>query len=326
MSDNPLSQNIAKYRKAAGLTQEDLGRLLNVSMQAVSRWERGGAPDLSLLPELAQALGITIDQLFNFTSSKPLDPATFLRKELCRIPEEQRFVRAYELALELIELIVDINDGGSEHLYRYLKLNERVDRKQRLASPLPSLLSVSTDEGIMKASLAADFQYVLMMPEPEDGFSSIMKNERAYLRLFALLEKPHRLRALYYAHTRHDRPFSATLLGKEVDISEAEAEEILSELSEHRLLQKGQVDTADGPLNTYTLRVSSALIPFLYFGAEVMHGKNQHTLVIPVRKKPLVSGQIGEGSLFPNWTTSQVDAVEEAGETYNTTRSPMSVR
>ena len=57
-----------------------------------------------------------------------------------------------------------------------------------------------------------------------------------------------------------------------------------------------------------------------------MHGKNQHTLVIPVRKKPLVSGQIGENSLFPNWTTSQVDAVEEAGETYNTTRSPMSVR
>lgn len=32
MSSNPLSQNIAKYRKAAGLTQEDLGRLLNVSM------------------------------------------------------------------------------------------------------------------------------------------------------------------------------------------------------------------------------------------------------------------------------------------------------
>lgn len=228
--------------------------------------------------------------------------------------------------MELIELIVDINDGGSEHLYRYLKLNERVDRKQRLTSPLPSLLSVSTDEGIMKASLAADFQYVLMMPEPEDGFSSIMKNEKAYLRLFSLLEKPHRLRALYYAHTRHDRPFSATLLGKEVGITETQAEEILSELSEHRLLQKGQVDTADGPLNTYTLRVSSALIPFLYFGAEVMHGKNQHTLVIPVRKKPLVSGQIGENSLFPNWTTSQVDAVEEAGETYNTTRSPMSVR
>ena len=64
MNCDSLSEQIAKFRKAQGLTQEDLAKSVGVSSQAVSRWECGGAPDVTLLPAIADRLGVTIDALF----------------------------------------------------------------------------------------------------------------------------------------------------------------------------------------------------------------------------------------------------------------------
>ena len=50
---NVISEQIKKYRIANGLTQEQLGQLVGVTTQAVSKWERGGMPDAELLPNLA---------------------------------------------------------------------------------------------------------------------------------------------------------------------------------------------------------------------------------------------------------------------------------
>lgn len=63
-TNETLGTRIATLRKEKGLTQEDLGNKLNVSSQAVSKWENDiSAPDISLLPELATILGVTIDEL-----------------------------------------------------------------------------------------------------------------------------------------------------------------------------------------------------------------------------------------------------------------------
>ncbi|WP_352427781.1 helix-turn-helix domain-containing protein, partial [Enterocloster asparagiformis] len=47
-------------RKDQGLTQRQLAAAMNISEQAVSKWERGlGFPDVSLLPELSEVLGVS---------------------------------------------------------------------------------------------------------------------------------------------------------------------------------------------------------------------------------------------------------------------------
>ena len=61
---NTISRQIKKYRTEKGITQEQLGTLVGVSMQAVSKWERGGTPDIELLPVLADVLEVSIDELF----------------------------------------------------------------------------------------------------------------------------------------------------------------------------------------------------------------------------------------------------------------------
>ena len=55
---------IAELRKKQGLTQQQLADKLNLSNKTISKWESGnGSPDISNLPVLAEALGISVDEL-----------------------------------------------------------------------------------------------------------------------------------------------------------------------------------------------------------------------------------------------------------------------
>ena len=60
-----LGNQIRSNRLRLNLTQERLAEKLNVTAQAVSKWESGsGMPDITLLPELAAVFGVSIDELF----------------------------------------------------------------------------------------------------------------------------------------------------------------------------------------------------------------------------------------------------------------------
>lgn len=64
MDAKEIGRTISTHRKALGLTQMQLAAQLQVSNRTVSKWENGdGFPDISLLPGLAAALDITIDEL-----------------------------------------------------------------------------------------------------------------------------------------------------------------------------------------------------------------------------------------------------------------------
>jgi class 3 adenylate cyclase len=68
-----LGQRIRARRERLGLRQHDLARALQVSPQAVSKWERGeNGPDLSILGALATLLGVSTDWLLG-THNADLD-------------------------------------------------------------------------------------------------------------------------------------------------------------------------------------------------------------------------------------------------------------
>ena len=61
-----FAENIRKYRFKAGLTQEALAEKIGISGQAVSKWETAETlPDTALLPDLANALDVSLDKLFD---------------------------------------------------------------------------------------------------------------------------------------------------------------------------------------------------------------------------------------------------------------------
>ncbi len=65
MIDNKtVGRQIAVLRNAKQMTQAQLGERLNISYQAVSKWERGETlPDVAILPELADILETTVDNI-----------------------------------------------------------------------------------------------------------------------------------------------------------------------------------------------------------------------------------------------------------------------
>ena len=59
-----IGENLKRLRKEKGFTQEQLAERLNVSFQAVSKWECGdGYPDIVMLPSIAQIFGVSLDEL-----------------------------------------------------------------------------------------------------------------------------------------------------------------------------------------------------------------------------------------------------------------------
>ena len=93
-----LGKRIASLRKEKNLKQDDLAQKLSVSPQAVSKWENDQTcPDISLLPELANTLGVSVDMLLKGKQ----EPRTEL------VPEEKR----KDIKDMMLRIVVDSSDG-----------------------------------------------------------------------------------------------------------------------------------------------------------------------------------------------------------------------
>ena len=76
-SSETLGRRIARLRLAKTATQERLAKELNVSPQAVSKWENDiNYPDILLLPDLARFLGVSVDELLSGASASSQESAT----------------------------------------------------------------------------------------------------------------------------------------------------------------------------------------------------------------------------------------------------------
>jgi len=76
-SSETLGRRIARLRLARTATQERLAKELNVSPQAVSKWENDiNYPDISLLPDLARFLGVSVDELLSGASASAQESAS----------------------------------------------------------------------------------------------------------------------------------------------------------------------------------------------------------------------------------------------------------
>lgn len=102
--ENTIGKRIAQLRKEKNFTQEDLAQLMEVSAQAVSKWENDlTCPDISSLPKLAQILGVTVDELLSGKAEEKAPVAQVLA------PEERK-----EIKDMMLRIVVD--EIGGEHV------------------------------------------------------------------------------------------------------------------------------------------------------------------------------------------------------------------
>ena len=94
-----LGKKISQYRKMKGMTQEDLANKMNVSSQAVSKWENDlSIPDLPILIELADCFNISLDELVR-------------QKEDLHLPQIVEEHQRKPLDKMLFRIVVNSHDG-----------------------------------------------------------------------------------------------------------------------------------------------------------------------------------------------------------------------
>jgi len=100
---------LAQLRKAAGYTQIELAQDLGISQRMVAYYESPAAsPPANLLPRIAAALGITIDELFGRTPKRRLakqDGDSRLRRRLLAI--EKLDVAEKRQVLQLLDAFIE---------------------------------------------------------------------------------------------------------------------------------------------------------------------------------------------------------------------------
>ncbi len=82
-----LGEKLKSIRKRFGLSQEELASIMNVSRQAITKWESDtGLPDTENLKELSRIFNLTIDYLLNnnelplLVMKKGIDPTKYQSK------------------------------------------------------------------------------------------------------------------------------------------------------------------------------------------------------------------------------------------------------
>ena len=157
---------LRKARLDRGFTQESLGDALNMSPQAVSKWERGECmPDAALLPKLADILGSSLDRLFGRKTESFGAAAAAAQDWLLSLDEQTRWREALRLGQVILRAVSGMTDDPA--------LQHLTELRQDAASALP--------EGFAAFSRREKLSIFSLFPTPEDGWGKAMEEDRPAL-------------------------------------------------------------------------------------------------------------------------------------------------
>lgn len=112
-SSETLGRRIARLRLAKTATQERLAKELNVSPQAVSKWENDiNYPDISLLPDLARFLGVSVDELLSGASASAQESPAAQESAVVQESAAEVISVADDEPVEIVEEPVEQDNQG----------------------------------------------------------------------------------------------------------------------------------------------------------------------------------------------------------------------
>ena len=135
-----LGNKIRELRRAHNLTQEQLAASLNVSAQAVSKWEMNASyPDMTMIPTLASFFKVSLDELFDFdvknidreieeirTKSNNYFWNNFEKAEQILLDGLKQYPASIQLKTELFELYTYNLDRGDDHINKTFELGSHI--------------------------------------------------------------------------------------------------------------------------------------------------------------------------------------------------------
>jgi DNA-binding XRE family transcriptional regulator/DNA-binding HxlR family transcriptional regulator len=277
-----IGQQIKKFRVAKGVTQEQLGQLVGVSTQAVSKWECGGTPDPELLPSLSDALDVSIDALFG---REEKSAAIALAQKLCGMQDKESFCHAFDLCWAMVLGL--LHDPVPDNI-----LNAHMDFAAMDSVAHLSFSRIMHDGGMVAVRNAPDFRHFFLMLEPEKGLSAHLSEPEKLRRVFSVLSDETTLRVLSSMYTRINTPVAASLISKISGVSIEMVEKQLEILCRYKLVKRTVIATAAGEMYSYMFNQESAVIALLCFADELARQEEGEFAWSITRTKPLLQTTI----------------------------------
>ena len=271
MDNNLIGEQITRYRKALNMTQEELGKAVGVSTQAVSRWENGGAPDVALLPAIADQLGVTIDALFGREGGEKVDIHDTVARGLAGVPMKDRFDQLCRLNWTALK-----NMTAGKGKFPEIGYLENCEMKNEEAGrAVLATAQAWLEGGFMLDVHAETMSFSSIWPKPEKGYKAYFAPREQYRKLFAVLARPGCLELLEYLNSQTYRLYVPETLAAVLEMPLQEIEAILEELLALDVMQKEELQLTDGLTSAYALLKGTALVPFLYMARCMMqYGQN----------------------------------------------------
>lgn len=176
-----------RMKKAA--TQEQMAVALNLSSQAISKWENGVTmPDITLLPEISVYFGVTIDELFDITDEK----------HLARIQN-------------MVTLQETIDDNDLEYAQNFLLSQLAQQKNEEYCMQLmPAIYNRKADEYRKKAEYYAK-EALVRFPENHNNHANLNEAQQGLVGDWNLDNRAERLS--YYKEFLKQNPNSMEGLG-----------------------------------------------------------------------------------------------------------------
>lgn len=275
-----LGRKIKEFRMKRGITQEELGNLVGVTTQAVSKWERGGTPDAELLPNIARALRVSIDALFDMEQEKGSRLEDMIIEELYSKEDKEAFERAVSLCIAIEFGLFRINFLKNKAAAEMMdSVNDENDHEY--------YSTLLTDDGLVRVRLSQNGRYFFIMPEPEMGYRSFLENIEDLSKTFRLLAEKDTLKILFFMYQRINKKSSSELIAEGVGVSVEKVEKLMEQLEEFNLVECSDVETVNGDLKAYAMHKEATIVPLLTFARELNVNKVFDFGYVYKREKPI---------------------------------------
>ena len=273
-----LSQNIRKYRLEKDLTQEQLASLLGVSAQAVSKWETSETyPDGALLVPLANALGVSLDVLFDYRMHSMEDISERIQRLIRNTPREKRFHLVRDLCWQMEKGLFFFSEQ-KDFVEKYSP-DEICNQKQSSY--------ILNDYGFTHISNGVA-PFFSVFPEYGEGFSDVIGDGEDIRKLFEALSSPETMRVLLFIHKqKSDYIFEAEVLARACEMEASLAKDILNRLMKCNLVSFERIDIDGEQRVLYHTCPSHKIIALLLFAHELNY-RGSYCLQAENRNKPFL--------------------------------------
>ena len=277
-----IGERIAKYRKAKGYTQEQLGELAGVSGQAVSKWENGGVPDTYLLPVIAQALGVSVDALFgaerkitDYSQEEMLDNLFAFCLQKCRDKEFRLFPFLFETVWTF--------------QCAYLGNESRMPLKDVIKKTRgnPQVTSqIIDDAGTTYLSLVENFPFFCAVEDTPE-ISQKLLAEKNFGEFFSLLASEDGLKAVIFTQsTTETSQYTPEMIAKKIGTSLERFLEIEPLLVQYGLLEADSLTLDDRVIKVYRKWNNPEIRPILMMAYQFINARQCYYNFASNRNKP----------------------------------------